>query len=55
MTRAEMTVPSNYAVGDTVIFNRPYKTLGVAVGDERTVVGIDRMWGTVRLEDGKGN
>ena len=55
MTRAEMTVPSNYARGDTVVFNRPYKTLGVEAGDERTVVGIDRTCGTVRLENGKGD
>ena len=38
-----------------MIFNRPYKTIGVEAGDERTVIGLDRTWGTVRLEDGKGN
>ena len=54
MTCAEMTVPSNYTRGDTVIFNRPYKTIGVEAGDERTAIGIDRTWGTVRLEDGNG-
>ena len=55
MTRAEMAVASNYRAGDTVIFNRPYKTIGVEAGDERTVTGISRTWGNVRLEDDKGN
>ena len=55
MTRAEMAVASNYRAGDTVIFNRPYKTIGIEAGDERTVTGISRTWGNVRLEDGKGN
>ena len=55
MTRAEMAVASNYRAADTVIFNRPYKTIGVEAGDERTVTGISRTWGNVRLEDGKGN
>ena len=54
LTRAEMTVPSNYAVGDTVIFNRPYQTLGVAAGDERRVVDIDQRWGRVDLADEQG-
>ena len=54
LTRAEMTVASNYARGDTVIFNRPYKTLGVAAGDERRVAGVDRRWGRVDLADGEG-
>ena len=51
LTRAEMTVATNYASGDTVIFNRPYKTLGVAAGDERRVVGVDRRWRRVDLAD----
>ena len=38
-----------------MIFNRPYKTIGVEAGDERTVTGISRTWGNVRLEDDKGN
>ena len=54
LTRAEMTVPSNYAVGDTVIFNRAYKTIGVAPGDERRVTGVDRRWGRVDLANGEG-
>ena len=49
-----MTVASNYAHGDTVIFNRPYKTLGVAAGDERRVAGVDLRWGRVDLADGEG-
>ena len=55
LTRAQMSRASNYNVGDTVIFNRPYKRLGVGKGDERTVTGIDRRWGTVHLADAKGN
>ena len=35
LTRAQMARASNYAIGDTVIFTRPYKTLGVDKGDER--------------------
>ena len=55
LTRAEMAVASNYAAGDTVIFHRPYRTFGLQAGDERTVVGVDRRWCTVRLADGRGN
>ena len=55
LTRAEMARASTYNVGDTVIFTRPYKRLGVEKGDERTVAGIDRRWGTVHLADAKGN
>ncbi len=54
LTRAEMTVASNYAPGDTVIFNRPYKTLGVVAGDERRVAGVDHRWGRVDLADNHG-
>ena len=54
LTNAEMAVRSNYAPGDTVIFNRPYKTLGVEKGDERTVSKVDHKEGTVRLADTKG-
>ena len=55
LTRAEMACASNYSVGDTAIFTRPYKTLGVEKGDERGVTGINRTWGNVRLEDARGN
>ena len=55
LTRAQMARASSYSVGDTVIFNRPYKTLGVDKGDERRVAAIDRRWGVLRLEDAKGN
>ena len=54
LTRAEMTVASNYAPGDTVIFNRAYKTLGVSAGDERRVTGVDRQWKRVDLADSEG-
>ena len=55
LTRAEMARASTYNVDDTVIFNRPYKRIGVGKGDERTVTGIDRRWGTVHLADATGN
>ena len=55
LTRAQMARASNYNIGDTVIFNRPYKRLRVEKGDERRVAAIDRRWGVVRLEDAKGN
>ena len=55
LTRAQMARAANYNVGDTVIFNRPYKRLGVEKGDERRVASIDRRWGTVHLEDARGN
>ena len=54
LTRAQMTVAANYAPGDTVIFNRAYKTLGVEAGDERRVTGVDRQWKRVDLADGQG-
>ena len=54
LTRAQMTVASNYASGDTVIFNRAYKTLGVSAGDERRVVGVDQLWKRVDLADDQG-
>ena len=47
LTRAQMARASSYSVGDTVIFTRPYKTLGVDKGDERRAAGIDRRWGTL--------
>ena len=55
MTNAEMTVPSNYAEGDTVIFNRRFKTLGVEKGDEREVARVDRERNTVHLRDREGH
>ena len=54
LTRAEAGLASSYAEGDTVIFNRRYKRLGVEKGDERTVAGIDRDRHAVILEDSKG-
>ena len=55
MTNAEMTIPSNYAAGDTVIFNRCYKTLGVEKGDEREVAKVDHRRHTVHLRDREGH
>ena len=54
LTRAEAGLHSSYAEGDTVIFNRQYKRLGVEKGDERTVAGIDRDRHAVILEDNNG-
>ena len=53
LTRAQMGFGSNYNPGDTVIFNRPYKTLGVEKGDERTVAGFKHKGHTVVLSDAK--
>ena len=55
LTRAEMARASNYSAGDTVIFNRGYKTLGVEKGDEREVKRVDYERNTVWLRDGNGN
>ena len=55
LTRAEMARASSYSVGDTVIFNRKYKTLGVDKGDEREVMGVDQERNTVWLGSGKGD
>ena len=55
MTNAVMAVPSNYAEGDTVVFNRRYKTIGVEKGDEREVARVDRERHTVHLRDREGH
>ena len=55
LTKAEMSLHSTYAAGDTVIFTRRYKTLGVEKGDEREVAKVDREAHTVHLRDGRGN
>ena len=55
LTNAEMARASNYSAGDTVIFNRQYKTLGVDKGDEREVESVDYERNTVWLRDGNGN
>ena len=51
----EMARASNYSAGDTVIFYRRYKTLGVEKGDEREVERVDYERNTVWLGDGNGN
>ena len=48
-------VASTYAAGDTVVFTRRYKTLGVEKGDEREVEKVDREAHAVHLRDGRGN
>ena len=55
LTRAEMTRASSYSVGDTVIFNRRYKTLGVDKGDEREVLRVGHEHNVVWLGSGKGD
>ena len=40
-TNAEKALAGNYAVGDVVVFHRPYKRIGVEKGDERRVAGVD--------------
>ena len=54
LTHAEMTRSENYEAGDTVIFNRRYKTLGVEKGDRREVAGVDADTRTVHLKDEVG-
>ncbi len=55
LTGAEMARASNYSAGDTVIFNRQYKTLGVEKGDEREVARVDYDRNTVWLDGGGGD
>ena len=55
LTRAQMGRAANYSVGDTVIFARPYKTLGVEKGDERKVARFTHNGHTIILADAKGN
>ncbi len=45
---------ASYAEGDTVIFNRKYKRLGVEIGNERNVAGIERDCHAAILEDAGG-
>ena len=54
LTNAEMTRTANYEAGDTVIFNRRYKTLGVDKGDAREVARVDSGTRTVHLRDDRG-
>ena len=42
-------------MGDTVIFSRRYKTLGVEKGDEREVAKVDHERNTVHLRDREGH
>ena len=53
LTRVEMSQASNYRAGDTAIFTRRYKTLGVEKGDERTGARINHEQHLVYLKDGK--
>ena len=52
--RALLAEPASYSPGDTVIFLRPYKRLGVRKGDERTVTAVDPEAAVVRLADAAG-
>ena len=49
LARAELATCSSYSPGDTVVFLRPYKRLGVGRGDERTVAEVDTAAAVVRL------
>ena len=55
LTHAEMTRSENYEAGDTVIFNRRYKTISVEKGDRREVAGVDAGTRTVHLKDDLGH
>ncbi len=46
--------PASYRPGDTVVFRRAYKRLGVREGAERTVTEVDPGSGLVRLADARG-
>ena len=48
-TRAELSLPENYAAGNVVGFNRTYKRLGVEKGDELRIGGVDYEKGIVSL------
>ena len=48
-TRAELSLPENYAAGNVVGFNRTYKRLGVEKGDELRIGGVDYGNGIVNL------
>ena len=49
-TRAQKGLAGNYAAGDVVAFHRPYKSLGVAKGEERRVAYVDHRNGIVLLQ-----
>ncbi len=53
-TNAEKALAGNYAMGDVVVFHRPYKRIGVEKGDERRVIGVDYGAGAVLLDDRHG-
>ncbi len=55
LTHTEMTRSGNYEAGDTLIFNRRYKTLGVEKGDRREVALVDADTRTVHLKDEMGH
>ena len=55
LTRAQMARASNYAPGDTVIFTRQYRTLGVEKGDERKVARLEHNGHSVVLSNARGN
>ena len=53
-TRAELSLPENYAAGNVVGFNRIYKRLGVEKGDELRIGGVDYGNGIVNLAGKNG-
>ena len=48
-TRAELSLPENYAAGNVVGFNRTYKRLSVEKGEELRIGGVDYGNGIVNL------
>ena len=54
-TNTEKSLAANYAPGDVVAFQRPYKRFGVEKGDELRVAGIDRKAGIVNLTGKDGD
>lgn len=52
LSKAERTRVSSYRIGQTLVFARPYKRLGIARGDRAKVARIDEANGTVTLYKG---
>ncbi len=49
LSRAALADPASYLPGDTAVFLRPYKRLGVGKGSERTVAAVDAETSVVYL------
>ena len=51
---AALADPASYRPGDTMVFRRAYKRLGVREGAEGTVAAVDPGSGLVQLADARG-